>query len=76
MCINRDGTNMGRTNIVLDDGLVDRAMKLTGARSKREVVHLALQRLVEQADLFRAAALLRGELRWSGDLDGWRRSRS
>ena len=76
MCINRDGTNMGRTNIVLDDGLVDRAMKITGAKSKREVVHLALQRLVEQADLLRAAALLRGELHWSGDLDGWRRSRS
>lgn len=67
---------MGRTNIVLDDALVDRAMKITGAKSKREVVQLALQRLVEQADLFRAAALLRGKLRWSGELDGWRRSRS
>ena len=76
MCIGANGVRMGRTNIVLDDGLVDRAMKITGAKSKREVVHLALQRLVEQTDLFRAAAVLRGELRWSGDLDGWRRSRS
>ena len=76
MCINDEGRTMGRTNIVLDDALVARAMKITGAKSKREVVHLALQRLVEQADLFRAAALLRGELRWSGDVDGWRRSRS
>lgn len=37
-----------RTNIVLDDALVRRAMELTGARTKREVVHVALSRLVEQ----------------------------
>lgn len=36
-----------RTNIVLDDALVRRAMKLTGARTKREVVHVALASLVE-----------------------------
>lgn len=36
-----------RTNIVLDDALVRRAMKLTGARTKREVVHVALTSLVE-----------------------------
>ena len=36
-----------RTNIVLDDALVRRAMKLTGARTKREVVHVALANLVE-----------------------------
>jgi Arc/MetJ family transcription regulator len=36
-----------RTNIVLDDALVRRAMKLTGARTKREVVHVALSHLVE-----------------------------
>ena len=37
-----------RTNIVLDDGLVARAMELTGARTKREVVHRALSDLVER----------------------------
>ena len=36
-----------RTNIVLDDALVRQAMKLTGARTKREVVHVALTTLVE-----------------------------
>jgi Arc/MetJ family transcription regulator len=35
-----------RTNIVLDDDLVEQAMKLTGTRTKREVVHLALRELV------------------------------
>lgn len=36
-----------RTNIVLDDKLVKRAMKATGARTKREVVDIALRRLVQ-----------------------------
>ncbi len=37
-----------RTNIVLDDELVAEAMKLTGAKTKREVVHLALVELVRR----------------------------
>lgn len=35
-----------RTNIVLDDALVADAMKATGAKTKREVVDLALRELV------------------------------
>lgn len=35
-----------RTNIVLDDELVQEALAATGARTKKEVVHLALQELV------------------------------
>ncbi len=35
-----------RTNIVLDVALVDEAISLAGARSKREVVDLALRELV------------------------------
>ncbi|HHH13174.1 MAG TPA: type II toxin-antitoxin system VapB family antitoxin [Thiolapillus brandeum] len=35
-----------RTNIVLDDELIAEAMRLTGARTKREIVHLALQELI------------------------------
>jgi Arc/MetJ family transcription regulator len=35
-----------RTNIVLDDRLVADAMRLTGAKSKREVVELALRQIV------------------------------
>ena len=37
-----------RTNIVLDDELVDEALEVTGARTKKEVVHMALQELVER----------------------------
>ncbi len=36
-----------RTNIVLDDALISQALKLTGVRSKKEVVNLALFQLVD-----------------------------
>jgi len=36
-----------RTNIVLDDSLVAEALELTGTKSKKEVIHLALLKLVE-----------------------------
>ena len=35
-----------RTNILLDDDLVEEALKASGARTKREVVHMALEELV------------------------------
>jgi hypothetical protein len=35
-----------RTNIVLDDALTDEAFTLTGAKTKRELVELALRELV------------------------------
>jgi Arc/MetJ family transcription regulator len=38
--------DMGRTNIVIDDRLVARAMQMYGLRTKREAVDLALRRLV------------------------------
>ncbi|MBI5482437.1 MAG: type II toxin-antitoxin system VapB family antitoxin [Deltaproteobacteria bacterium] len=66
---------MGRTNVVLDDRLVSRAMKITGSRSKRALIDLALRRLVAQADLYRALLALKGRAPWVGDLDAWRRGR-
>lgn len=67
---------MGRTNINLDDQLIERAMDLTGARTKREAVDIALRSLIGQRELYRALAGLRGKLAWDGDIDEWRRSRS
>lgn len=67
---------MGRTNIEIDDSLVERAMRLTGARSKREAVDIALRRLVQKGTLYRALRRLRGQLPWEGDVDSSRRSRA
>jgi Arc/MetJ family transcription regulator len=36
-----------RTNINLDDKLVEDAFKLSGARSKRELIHEALEEFVQ-----------------------------
>ena len=47
-----------RTNIVLDDALVEEAFSLTGIRTKRELVHVALCELVQKRrkkDLFELA---------------------
>ena len=66
---------MGRTNIVIDDRLVEKAMRMTGARSKREVVDFALRSLVERASVYRALRRARGKVPWRGNLDGWRRGR-
>jgi Arc/MetJ family transcription regulator len=63
-----------RTNIVLDDELVERARQLTGLQTKREVVHEALRTLIrlhEQAEV----RALRGKLKWEGDLHEQRLAR-
>jgi len=67
---------MGRTNIEIDDKLVEKAMRLTGVRTKREVVDIALRRLVEKGSLYRAIRRLRGKLSWEGKVDSWRSSRT
>jgi len=61
-----------RTNIVIDDALMARAMKLTGARTKRETVERGLKLLIRLSQQERILAA-RGQLRWRGDLDAMRR---
>jgi Arc/MetJ family transcription regulator len=62
---------MSRTNIELDDEMIDRAMSLYGTRTKRETVDLALRRLVGEALPTDEALRLEGS-GWSGDLDAMR----
>ena len=64
---------MGRTNIVIDDELVARAMKLYGLRTKRETVDFALRRLLGEYDP--AAILALEGIGWDGDLEEMRTSR-
>jgi Arc/MetJ family transcription regulator len=66
---------MGRTNIVLDERLVRQAMRLSGARTKRQAVDLALRELVARRSVYRALRRLRGKLPWEGDVRAWRRTR-
>ena len=59
---------MGRTNIDIDDGLVQRVMARYGLSTKRAAVDLALQRLdLEPMD--RDQALAMHGSGWEGDLE-------
>lgn len=62
---------MGRTNIHLDDELVEVVMRRHGLRSKREAVDLALRRLAGPSLTPEFLASLRG-VGWEGDLDEMR----
>jgi len=60
-----------RTNIEIDDKLMRDALRLTGAKTKREAVEMGLRtllRLRQQEELRR----YRGQLHWEGDLDAMR----
>jgi Arc/MetJ family transcription regulator len=64
-----------RTNIVVDDALMDEALRLSGLPTKRAVVEAGLRMLIavkRQAGVRR----LRGRVRWRGDLGSSRRGRT
>jgi Arc/MetJ family transcription regulator len=60
-----------RTNIEIDDNLIKETLKITGLKTKREVVDQALRellRLKKQEGLRK----LRGKVQWEGDLEAMR----
>lgn len=62
---------MSRTNIDLDDDVVEVAMQLYGTKTKKETVDLALRRLVGARLSVDEAIALEGS-GWEGDLDQMR----
>jgi len=65
---------MSRTNIEIDDDLIREAAKLTRLKTKRQIVHRALDSLVKSE---KKKAILRyfGSGIWKGDLRAMRRNR-
>ena len=63
-----------RTNIVINDTLIEEAMLLTGIKTKREVVEEAL-RLLVRINKQKSVLGLRGQIQWDGDLDQMRQGR-
>lgn len=57
-----------RTNIVLDDDLVEEALQVTGVRTKKEVVQLALEELVRSRKKKNLADLA-GRIRFRNGFD-------
>ena len=60
-----------RTNIVIDDNLMKEALKLTGAKTKRDAVELGLRTLVRLKHQERIKRY-KGKLKWEGDLNQMR----
>ncbi len=60
-----------RTNIVIDDELMDKAILLSNGKSKKAVVEEALQLLIRIKEQLKIRDL-RGQLTWEGDLNQMR----
>ena len=65
------GVEMSRTNIEIDDRLIERAMRIHGLKTKREAVDFALRRLVGTPMTREEMLAMRGT-GWDGDLDAMR----
>jgi len=63
-----------RTNIVLDNNLINRARELTGLKTKRAIVDEALRILIRMHEQ-KSVRELRGKLNWEGNLNEMREGR-
>ncbi|MEM1119588.1 MAG: type II toxin-antitoxin system VapB family antitoxin [Bacteroidota bacterium] len=60
-----------RTNIVIDQQLMDNALKLSGLKTKRAVIEAALKTFI-RLEQQRQIKKWRGKLKWDGDLEKMR----
>ena len=65
---------MKRTNIVLDEKLIDECMKATGIKTQRALIDHALRELLRHEKQARLLEL-KGRIDWDGDLVEWRKGR-
>jgi len=65
---------MKRTNIVLDEKLVGKGMRLTGIATQKALIDYALRELVRRKEQ-KSILKLKGKIRWEGDLDKLRANR-
>ncbi len=61
-----------RTNIVIDDNLMDSAISVSGFKTKKETVEEAL-RLYIKVKNQREILEYKGKIEWEGDLESMRR---
>ncbi len=66
---------MGRTNVVLDDGLIKECQKLTGIQTRRDLIDYALHE-VRRRGRQKRLLKLKGSVKWEGDLAKWRKARN
>lgn len=59
------------THIVIDDELINQAMFLTGIKSQKDVVEIALKTLIADKSPDKLTSAF-GQYHWEGDLDAMR----
>lgn len=65
---------MSRTNIVLDDELIERCQKTTGIKTRRNLIDYALHELLRRENQ-KKMLKLKGNVAWEGNLAAWRKGR-
>jgi Arc/MetJ family transcription regulator len=65
---------MKRTNVMLDEVLVGKGMRLTGIDTKKHLIDYALRELIRRKEQKRILRL-KGKISWEGDLDEMRAKR-
>ena len=63
-----------RTNVVLDDRLMDTALKVSGLKTKKSAIEEGLKLLIQLKGQSKIRGF-RGKLPWTGDLDEMRTDR-
>lgn len=66
---------MARTNIELDNRLVEAGFRITKCKTKKDLVNLALKELVAKKNR-KELLELEGKVVWKGDLSQLRKARS
>ena len=64
-----------RTNIVLDEDLIEAGLKATGLKTRKELVDFALRDLLRR-EAQRKILELKGKVHWEGDLSEMRKRRT
>ncbi len=65
---------MKRTNVVLDDNLVEDCIKATGIKTRKAIIDHALRELLRHENQIKILEL-KGNINWEGNLDKWRQDR-
>jgi Arc/MetJ family transcription regulator len=60
-----------RTNVVINDDLINSALKLSGLKTKKDAIEEGLKLLVRHSRQAKVRKY-RGKLKWYGDLDAMR----
>ena len=63
-----------RTNVVIDDDLMESALRASGIKTKKDAIEEGLKLLVQLKAQEKIKGL-RGKLRWTGNLDEMRSDR-